>query len=198
MTRGVAVRWATSPAGGRRAVADDLITEMLERAGVPRPRIDRVCARCGGEHGPVRVSDDGRPLARRAAVTYAGSWVVVAVSRGVGAFAIDAERRDLRADELGRLRRALGDLRADAATWTRVEAALKADGRGLRVEPSEVRLSWDGDLWWARVPDRAEPLRVREIPGPADLVISLAEDPGAASARSTNRRRMPPPGPPAR
>lgn len=184
MTPGLAVSWATSGPGGRRAVADELIAGLLERSGVSRPRVDRVCSRCGGDHGAVRVSDDGRPIVRRAAVAYAGSWVVVAVSPHGGAFAIDAEPRDLPDEDLDRLRRALGDSRADAATWTRVEAALKADGRGLRLDPSEVRLSHDGEQWWARLPGRVEPLRVRDVSGPPGVVVSLAEDPAAASDRS--------------
>ncbi len=47
--------------------------------------------------------------------------------------------------------------------WVRAEAVLKADGRGLRVEPAHVR--FDGDR--ARLPDRADEFRLvdRRIDG---------------------------------
>jgi 4'-phosphopantetheinyl transferase len=55
--------------------------------------------------------------------------------------------------------------------WTRIEAALKADGRGLRVEPRDVRL--DGAT--AVVPSSAT-VELFDVDGPAGLVVSFAID----------------------
>jgi len=53
--------------------------------------------------------------------------------------------------------------------WVRAEAVLKADGRGLRVDPAHVR--FDGDR--ARLPDRADEFRLvdRRIDG---CLVSVA------------------------
>ena len=48
----------------------------------------------------------------------------------------------------GRLE-AIGQLTGESTlrSWTRVEAVLKADGRGLRVEPGDVRYDSEGAAW---------------------------------------------------
>lgn len=185
MPTGLDVRWHRVPPGqDRRRVADELLVASLQERGIRSPRIGRVCPWCGGPHGAARATDAGTPIAVAVSVSYAGGWAIAATRAGDAPFAIDAEPRALDPAAQHRLRAALGDEAADAATWTRIEAALKADGRGLRVDPATVQLARQGDGWLARVPDRSEALHVREISGPAEVVISVATAAGAASDRS--------------
>lgn len=184
----VDVRWREAPRADRRRVADALITGSLAEAGLPAVRLARVCAWCGGAHGAVRVTNADAV----ASVSYAGSLVVVAtaVAPPRTPFGVDAERTDLDADATARLRAALGDDAADAAAWTRVEAALKADGRGLRVDPGTVTVAASasaGGEWAVTVPGRRAPLRVRTVPGPPGVAVSLATATAAAPCRPATR-----------
>ncbi|MFZ0531516.1 MAG: hypothetical protein WAL91_13380, partial [Propionicimonas sp.] len=70
--------------------------------------------------------------------------------------------------------------------WTRIEAVLKADGRGLSVDPAEVRLDPTGG---AIVGDPRR-YRVAEVAGPPAYLISLAwcaAGAGAGAAGTTTR-----------
>ncbi len=73
-----------------------------------------------------------------------------------------------------------GGEHADVALWTRAEAALKADGRGLNIEPAAVRVELSPDGWRAVVPGRSAPFEVRELTGPPGVVVSAAWLPAAA------------------
>ncbi|KAA9085344.1 4'-phosphopantetheinyl transferase family protein [Microbacterium radiodurans] len=195
--------------GDRRIAADEALRASLSRQGADAAgiRFSRVCGWCGGDHGAVRAA--GWPGA--VSVTYAAGWAIVATTAdleggaagragggsGFGAgFAIDAAPANLDAAAVRRIRDALHDDRADTTTWTRVEAALKADGRGLRVDPATVRLSTRGGCVFAEVPAPAAstgpaagsgpaPRRyaVHPLPGPADVVVSVAVAAPEAPAR---------------
>ncbi|OCG72801.1 hypothetical protein [Microbacterium sediminis] len=152
----------------RSASADALLGALIARlAPGADARVGRRCAVCGGtDHGaPVAL---GAPVVLSAA--YAGGLVVAAgaPSARVSAVGIDAEpgAAGTILTELSNLVDPPPSLRE----WTRIEAALKADGRGLRVPPDAVRL--DGDA--ARVPGRADPIALIDVPSPAGLVVSLA------------------------
>jgi 4'-phosphopantetheinyl transferase len=67
--------------------------------------------------------------------------------------------------------------------WTRIEAVLKADGRGLLLEPTDVRLR-GGEAVIAHSPNRYQ---VADVPGPAGYVISLAWCDAESSAASSGR-----------
>lgn len=192
MTPVIDIRWRRVSSAGRRATAERLIVEALEERGILAPRLVRSCSRCGGPHGRVRVAagDAADDVALAVSVSYAAEWAIIGVAGTSAAFAIDAEPRLLGRAALDRLRATLGDTRADAASWTRVESALKADGRGLLVDPADVRLSLDGDGWVARIPGRPESLRVEEWRnGPPGVIVSVATamaGAAAASDRSTH------------
>ncbi|MFG6475064.1 hypothetical protein ACFXP7_01605 [Microbacterium sp. P06] len=112
-----------------------------------------------------------------ASVTYAGAYALVAViaRSAASALGIDAELvDDPRRDAVG-LAGVLGDGRpVDVRGWTRVEAALKADRRGLRVDPVLVEVADDPHGWTALVPDRAEPLIGVDLSGPPGVIVSAA------------------------
>jgi len=167
----VRIAWRTVPAGmPRRDVAWALLRELLPSAAT----IDNPCPRCGGPHGPVRIQG----ASAVASVTYAGARALVAVctAEGVAGVGIDAEPvEDARRDAAG-LGGVLGAGEASVRSWTRVEAALKADGRGLRVDPAAVRIEENPGGWTAHVPG-GETMSGWDAVGPRDLVVSVAVRP---------------------
>ena len=155
---GLRTAWRTVPrAVARREVAWALLRELVGDVPIANP-----CPFCGGPHGPVQLP--GSPW--RASVSYAGHLAVVGIipSAGVDAFGLDAE-----------LRTESGDL--DVRAWTRIEAALKADGRGLRVDPETVVVREDADGWAAVVPGPDAGPRIyrgRDAAAPDGVLISVA------------------------
>jgi 4'-phosphopantetheinyl transferase len=89
------------------------------------------CATCGGAHGRPVLGGSRALDGLHASVAHAGALVVVAVSAD-GPIGVDAEPRDREAP-----------LGTTLAEWVRIEAVLKADGRGLAVDPSRVRTAAD-------------------------------------------------------
>jgi 4'-phosphopantetheinyl transferase len=153
----------------RRDVAWALLREMLP-AGA---QLHNPCARCSGQHGAVVVED--APFA--VSVSYAGGLAVAAVvplGGGVTAIGVDAEPDlDPRRDAVG-LRGVLGGDRDVAVReWTRVEAALKADGRALQVDPAGVQVVGTPDSWTARVPGSGE-FNGWDAAAPPGVTISVA------------------------
>ncbi len=119
------------------ARADAFLTgRLLVSAALDGPahRLEVSCGHCGSaEHGKPRL----RERAIRVSISYAGSAVFVALadSDRVSALGLDVEEAGLEAG---------AGAVAELERWTAVEAVLKADGRGLRVDPSEVQLDEDG------------------------------------------------------
>ena len=149
--------------------------------------LSKVCPECGGPHGPVRLSTAGL----RGAVAYAGTIAVAAVTDLPGSgFGIDAEAAvDPRRDTAG-LRGVLGPgSEPSVRDWVRVEAALKATGRGLRIDPATVVVSPDQDgSWTATVPGLPHPLLGWDLAGPPAVLLSAAILPGERSiGRLTGR-----------
>lgn len=190
----VRIAWAPLPpppadaarrGAARRAVAWRLLRELLGAAGAEGAVLSNPCPRCGGPHGPVRV--DGAPWL--ASVSYTAGWAVVAIcpaggADGLGVDAVAVE--DAVRDAAGWA----GVGATSALSWARVEAAHKADGRGLRLDPrtTTVRPGEDGGAWRARLAGRAgelvgwEPARA-----PPGVVVSVAVSaaPAAPARRAT-------------
>lgn len=161
--------WKVVPSGvARRDVAWDLLREML----APGAELSNPCVRCGGPHGPVRTTD----ASARPAVAYASGIAVAAVaSHGPGTFAIDAEVETDAVRDAAGLNGILGGRESvRLQDWVRVEAALKADGRGLRVDPGTVTVELVGDLGWRAVVPGGPIIAGWDIHGPPGLVISAA------------------------
>lgn len=220
---GLRLAWAAAPRErtARRAVAWGLLRDLLSEAGHPDAPLSHPCPHCGGAHGPVRVGD-GVPW--QASVTYARGFAVAAirprdsfpgvsrekpsparetragaVSRaecgfsgpgvdGTG-FAIDAEPFD------DAVREAAGGAPGGLLRWVRTEAVLKADGRGLRVDPAAVVFVSEDDggaAWTARLADTGVRYRGGE-PGGADtppgVLLSVAWACRAAEAAPARRAR---------
>lgn len=99
--------------------------------------IDATCPDCGRSHGRPRIL--GPSSAVHVSLTHAeGRAIAVASATPVG---VDAETR-----EALRAQRATVGLIAPASRavgvrhWTRIEAIVKADGRGLRIDPRNVTI----------------------------------------------------------
>jgi hypothetical protein len=132
-------------------------------------RVDAACPVCGGPHGRPLATGARRPV--HVSVAHAaGRAFAVAADVPVG---IDAEPRSTSSAR----RRAVRDLLARGsatplADWTRVEAILKADGRGLRVDPREVALGAGGHR--GRVLDLDPDYRVRVRRDLHSCVVAVA------------------------
>ncbi len=149
-----------------------------------------VCPRCGNRHAGIEF--DGLPA--RASVSASGGLVVAALapSSRVRMLGVDVERDAADQVRVDDLRRLLGaSTERVLRRWTRVEAVLKADGRGLLIDPGAVWLR-RGGAWIAGEPASYV---VAEVAGPQGYLISLAWSaavaPAAVSGRSTRRTAGP-------
>lgn len=180
----------------RFATGRRLLATLSTGAASGTIRIESVCDQCGGDHGRPRV--EGAPFA--VSVSYAGDMVAVAAVdlESASAVGIDIERRspgeDAAMSELASLfapRRPPG-----LREWTEIEAAVKADGRGMRIPPSEVTFGERSATLLpggraVHVPGRDERFEVAAAPGPPDHMISVAviqAEPAAVSRRPTRGR----------
>jgi 4'-phosphopantetheinyl transferase len=138
-----------------------------------------VCARCGERHGAVEVT--GVPAV--AGVSYARGLVVAAVapSPPAGRVGIDVELDAADTTRTRDLERLLGRSREPVLRrWTRIEAVLKADGRGLLVEPRDVRVRGTH----ASIAGDTSRYELADVQGPSGYLISLAWSAAGSSAAS--------------
>jgi 4'-phosphopantetheinyl transferase len=128
------------------------------------------CRRCGRLHGGVEL--EGVPA--RASVSYAADLVVVAVAptSRVSRLGVDIEFGSAENGRIEELRRMLGaSTEPILRRWTRVGAVLKADGRGLLIDPGSVHLR-RGGAWIAGAATTS--YAVTEVPGPPGFLVSIA------------------------
>ncbi|MBF4463462.1 MULTISPECIES: 4'-phosphopantetheinyl transferase family protein [unclassified Rathayibacter] len=140
-----------SAATAERFVFGRVLLRMLAGELTGRPareiRVVATCPRCGGAHGRPHLEGDDALGELSVSIAHCAGAVVAAVS-SAGAVGIDIEPVDGppgRGDDITRIAGAPfstgGTRLADPILhWTRVEAALKADGRGLDVDPRRVHV----------------------------------------------------------
>lgn len=156
-----------------------LIRELVLRlGGGPVVHLDSACARCGDDHAVPRT--DGFMIS----VSHADDLVAVAVAPGAAPLGVDLEANadHARVTELGPM--FAPEPAPDLAGWTRIEAAIKADGRGFAIDPRDVRLQPQPEhsgapvqtppTWLAELPDTVPRLQVATLPGPAGYTLSVA------------------------
>ena len=124
-----------------------LLRELVaERSGVSAAEVTimALCPDCGGAHGrPITTGPNDASRALSVSVSGCAGMVVVATSHG-RRIGIDIEPATGSTDRLLAIQRIAGETEDPLRHWTRVEAVLKADGRGLRMDPQLVEV--DGDL----------------------------------------------------
>ncbi|WP_251856963.1 4'-phosphopantetheinyl transferase superfamily protein [Herbiconiux sp. L3-i23] len=130
------------------------------------------CETCGGLHGRPRVT---HPVAlRHLSLSVSHSQGVTAVAAATGrAIGIDLEARS----DAGVP--AMPDGFSTLAEWTRAEAVLKADGRGLRVDPLAVAVIEDAEGVHATIGSDRRRYRLVEpaLLATHHLAVALAIDP---------------------
>jgi 4'-phosphopantetheinyl transferase len=174
-------------AAQRFLVGRALLVEVVEQlTDVTDLAFTTTCERCGADHGRPRF--ERAPVA--VSVSYAGGVVAVAAARIADAAAVGVDIE--RAPTVGQRvpMRDLAPLFAPALApdmqgWTLIEAALKADGRGIAIDLPDVRVGETGSGRLAgsraiRLPDRVDTVDAGVIAGPADFVLSAAMIPAAA------------------
>ena len=132
LTPAEASRFASEREPERFLAGRMLLRELVaELTGLPLESITvtAACPDCGREHGQPRVDGVFVSLSHAGAVTVAAASADAPVG-------IDIEPRDATPERLAAIHDVAGG--DDLAHWTRVEAVLKADGRGLRVDPRAV------------------------------------------------------------
>ncbi|MFI7503445.1 4'-phosphopantetheinyl transferase family protein [Streptomyces sp. NPDC049687] len=177
------------PADRGRFLVGCALSRLLlgESLGVPPADVPlrRVCPRCGGPHGKVRLDLPDRSsvsLAYDLSVTHSGALVGVAVCRGARV-GLDVEEADAALDVDSAARTALSARESAALyalppeerkpaflrTWTRKEAVLKALGVGLHAPLRALEVSpADAPPAVVAWPDR---LGAGPAPGMADLTV---------------------------
>ncbi len=148
-----------------RLVLRRLAAELtgLEPAEVP---LSATCPDCGGPHGrPVLVDSDLHLSLshRNDAVVAAASW-----GQPVG---VDVESPGS-TDSLSAIAALTGE--ASIQRWMRIEAVLKADGRGLRVDPNAVSLETVGDRLQGSVAGASTRYQLDEVELAPDLIVAVA------------------------
>jgi 4'-phosphopantetheinyl transferase len=161
-------RFASTPAATRdsylagrlllRRLAADLTESTPEAVA-----LSAVCPDCGGAHGRPVLADSSLQLSLSRT-----PLVVVAAAHWGAAVGIDVEDLDQPIARLAAIEAMTG--RPSVQAWTRVEAVLKADGRGLRVDPSLVTF----DESRATVADRDTQYDLSEVDLAPSLRVSVA------------------------
>lgn len=120
-----------------------ILAGELSATAPRRVQIDRTCTDCGRPHGKPRLVD--RPDLD-VSISHSGDWVAVAAARGARV-GVDVEADPADWHELAAAactpheRAAIHGAHEFALTWVRKEAALKALGVGLRIDPASVEVT---------------------------------------------------------
>jgi len=162
-----------------------LVSVIDEMTGAEDLTLSTLCERCGGNHGRPRL--ERAPVA--VSISYAGTMVAVAAVPHVDAVAVGVDLEALTPGGASQPLHSLDRLflphsPPDTAGWSLIEAAVKADGRGLTIDLADVVV---GDVgtgtsrrWRAvRLPGRFDAVDAAVVGGPPGFVLSAAMVPAA-------------------
>lgn len=174
----VRIAWAKG-SDARQAV----LRRLLEDEGAGLDSVAHECPRCGSTaHGPLRTSSGTTVLN----LSHAGDLTVGAIARADAAASVgvdvEADRGSGRLAELAAL--FAPHEPPTLREWTMIEAVMKADGRGVRIAPTDIR--FDGTI--AHVAGRS-PIEVTAVEAPDGYLISVAIDPARPNLRDRERVR---------
>ena len=165
-------RYDDSPPVRRETfLAGRLVLRRLaaELTGLAPAEVDlvAVCPDCGGPHGKPVIPGSGLHLS----LSHSSDAVVAAASwdARVG---VDLETGEHSARAIAAIGAITGD--PTLASWTRVEATLKADGRGLRVDPRQVTVMPVADHLESSVVDRPDRYRLDDVELAPGILVSVA------------------------
>lgn len=130
-------------------------------------RIVAICRECGGPHGRPFIEGSALQVGLshcRTATVAVASW-----KAPVGVDVEDLPGTPAAVEAIGTLTGT-----AELRHWTRIEAVLKADGRGLRVDPARVAIHDLGSRVEADVAGSPVRYRLRQPQLDAGLVVSVA------------------------
>jgi len=141
--------------------------------------IDARCPRCWLQHGRPRVMAPAA-VGIGVSVSHAEGTTIVAAAR-FRTVGVDAEPAHLDAERAAAIHEIAGEAPDGAAPvrhWTRVEAVLKADGRGLEVDPRGILFTAIGGRpLSARVGDRSERYTLLDVDAADALCVTVAVGP---------------------
>lgn len=126
-----------------------------------------ICPDCGGPHGRPAIPGSSLNLSLSH-----GAGVVVAAASWHSAVGIDVETPEPSRQQLAAIEAVAGE--ASVEHWTRVEAVLKADGRGLRVDPARVSIATVGGRLTGWVDDSPARYELSEVELANDVRVSVA------------------------
>ena len=163
-----------------RTLAGELLG--LDPVAVP---LSATCPDCGRPHGQPRISGLTVSLARCATA-------IVAVAALEGSVGVDVEPLDGTRERDA----AIADVAGGGGIrhWTSVEAALKADGRGLRVDPRNVVVTGAARRWATRgmscgIRSSMVPCR-RRLPGELEMRMLSIDSAVAAVCQWAKRQQL--------
>jgi len=157
-------RYDTSPNASRAdgfAAGRLLLHELVRELTGSTPVISAVCPDCGGCHGKPTIEGSELHVSLSRI-----PGLAVAAANWSSAVGIDVELLDQPQGRLDAIESWTGS--RDVRAWTRIEAVLKADGRGLRVAPSDVRVDGDRAILDGVTYD------LEEVAVAPDVVVSVA------------------------
>lgn len=123
--------------------------------------LDATCPDCGKQHGRVTAPGMGFHVS----ISHSAEVAVVAVADVPIGIDVEGEPSP---EALAAIGTVAGE--ASITRWNRIEAVLKADGRGLRVDPK--RVVFDADVAW--IDDAPERYQLGEIDVTPGIQVTVA------------------------
>jgi 4'-phosphopantetheinyl transferase len=167
----------------RFLVGRALVADLVEGLTPGDVGLETQCPTCGAsDHGMLRATSGAVAVS----VSYAVDAVAVAVASSTAARSVGIDIEQSRPGPMTDLARLFAPAPPPTIDeWTAIEAVVKADGRGLRIDPAGVELTAAAGTALpggriARLPG-GRSLEVSRTSAPAGYTLSVAIDPAGGS-----------------